>query len=114
MRLKRRHGLVLIATVASGWWLLGDEDTADAARLKCQQHLRDMAGHELSDEEVAFMKVSGDAQNGRVQGAVLRDNQVHYVVCQFENGAAKRAELNQSSWPETDHATIARARAPSI
>lgn len=113
MRLKRRHGLVLIAAAASGWWLLGDEDAADAARQKCQQHLRDTAGHELSDEEFAFMKVTGDAQNGRVQGAVVRDNQVYYVVCEFRNGKAKRAEFSHSSWPEIDHAAIARARGPS-
>lgn len=111
MKLSRGHKtLAILVAGIGGWLLVGSENPSMAARAKCQQHLPQVAGRPFSQDEISAMSVTGDAHNGKVQGALLRSDQLHYVVCEFENGETKRAEIDGSAWPDVDRAGIVQAR----
>lgn len=107
----RTHKTVaIVAAVIGGALFLHGPDAAKAAKLKCQQHLGQVAGRELSDDEVAAMRVTGDEHNGRVQGALMRGDQLHYLACEFDHDETKRAEVDGSAWPDADRSGVERAR----
>lgn len=98
MKMTRTHKAVfIVAAVVGGALMLHGPDPAKAAKLKCKQHLSQVVGRELSDDEVAALRVTGNEHNGKVQGALLRDNQLHYLACEFENDRTTRAEVDGSA-----------------
>lgn len=111
MKLSRAHRtLAVIAVAITAALLVHGPDPAKAAKLKCKQHLAQVAGSELSDDEVAAMRVTGDEHNGKVQGALLRGNQLHYLACEFEHDETKRAEVDGMAWPDAARDGIERAK----
>lgn len=96
------------AILIGGGLLLRGEDTAMKAQLTCERHIEATTTHDLSDDEVASMRVHGDATNGKVQGAFFRAGVLRYAVCEFENGQPKRVSVDGSAWPDVDHSSIRR------
>ncbi|SCW96136.1 hypothetical protein [Ancylobacter rudongensis] len=113
MKLNRNlTALALIGAGLSGWLLLREDDPARTARLKCEIHLEAATGHDLSAGEVASMGVTGDAHNGKVQGAFMRSDELRSAVCEFENGGTRRVVIDGKSWPHAAPAANA-AEPPS-
>lgn len=91
-----------------GWLFLHGQDATTTARLTCERHIEAATTHDLSEDEVASMRVHGDATNGKVQGAFFRAGVLRYAVCEFENGQPTRVSVDGSAWPDVDQSSIRR------
>lgn len=97
-----------VAVIIGGGLVLRGEDAATNAQLACERHVEATTTHDLSEDEVASMRVHGDATNGKVQGAFFRDGVLRYAVCEFENGQPRRVSVDGSGWPDVDQSAIRR------
>ncbi|WP_018387070.1 hypothetical protein [Ancylobacter sp. FA202] len=86
--------LVIIGAGIGGLWVMRGDAPATTARLKCESHLETATGHDLSAGEVSAMTVTGDAQNGKVQGAFIRNDELRSAVCEFENARTTRVAID--------------------
>lgn len=94
--------------VIGGGLYLHSKDARTEAQLTCERHIEATTTHYLSEDEVAALRVHGDATNGKVQGAFFREGVLRYAVCEFENGQPKRVGVDGSAWPDVDHSSIRR------
>ena len=102
---KLKAATAVAILIGAGLFLRG-EDAATRAQLTCERHIEATTSHDLSEDEVASMRVHGDATNGKVQGAFFRAGVLRYAVCEFENGQPKRVSVDGSAWPDVDQSAI--------
>lgn len=102
------------AIVIGGGLFLHREDATTKAQLTCERHIETTTTHDLSEDEVASMRVHADATNGKVQGAFFRAGVLRYAVCEFENGQPKRVSVDGSAWPDVDQSFIRRLNVSNV
>lgn len=102
------------AIVIGGGLFLRGEDATTKAQLTCERHIETTTNHDLSEDEVASLRVHADATNGKVQGAFFRAGVLRYAICEFEDGQPKRVSVDGSAWPDVDQTLIRRLNISNV